>query len=100
PSYETAAEIRMLRRLGADAVGMSMVHETIAARALGLRCLGLSTITNLAAGLSRDRLTHDEVLEVGRQARDGAWELLEGILGRIQEPTPRASRSMIQGWEP
>lgn len=83
PSYETAAEIRMLRRLGADAVGMSMIHEVVAARALGLRCLGLSTITNLAAGLSRDRLTHDEVLEAGRQVRDGVWDLLEGVIARI-----------------
>ena len=83
PSYETAAEIRMLRRLGADAVGMSMIHEVVAARALGLRCLGLSTITNLAAGLSRERLTHEEVLEAGRQVRDGVWDLLAGVIARI-----------------
>ena len=83
PSYETPAEIRMLRRIGADAVGMSTVHEVVAARALGLRCLGLSTITNLAAGLSRDRLSHDEVLEAGRRVRDDVWLLLEGVLGRI-----------------
>jgi purine-nucleoside phosphorylase len=83
PSYETAAEIRMLRRLGADAVGMSMVHEVVAARALGLRCLGLSTITNLAAGLSRERLTHEEVLEAGRQAKDGVWDLIEGVIAGV-----------------
>jgi purine-nucleoside phosphorylase len=83
PSYETAAEIRMLRRLGADAVGMSLVYEVVAARALGLRCLGLSTITNLAAGLSPSRLTHEEVLAAGRQVRDGVWDLLEGVIARI-----------------
>jgi len=82
PSYETAAEIRMLRRLGADAVGMSMVHEVVAARALGVRCLGLATITNLATGLSPHRLTHDEVLETGRKVRDGVWDLLEGVIAR------------------
>jgi purine-nucleoside phosphorylase len=83
PNYETAAEIRMLRRLGADAVGMSMVHEVVAARALGLRCLGLSTITNLAAGLSQERLTHEEVLEAGRKVRDEVWDLLEAVIARI-----------------
>jgi purine-nucleoside phosphorylase len=55
----------------------------VAARALGLRCLGLSTITNLAAGLSRERLTHEEVLEAGRQVRDGVWDLLAGVIARI-----------------
>jgi purine-nucleoside phosphorylase len=79
PSYETPAEIRMLRRLGADAVGMSTVHEVVAARALGIRCLGVSTITNLAAGLSRGPLSHEEVLRTGRRVADAVWELIEGI---------------------
>lgn len=67
PQYETPAEIRMLRTLGADAVGMSTVLEAIQARALGLEVLGLSCLTNLAAGLAPD-LSHAEVLQVGRQA--------------------------------
>jgi purine-nucleoside phosphorylase len=71
PSYETPAEIRMLERLGADAVGMSTVPEVIVARALNLRCLGVSTITNPAAGITTQVLDHSEVVEianrVGRQ---------------------------------
>ena len=61
PTYETPAEVRMLERLGADAVGMSTVVEVIAARARGVRCLGFSTITNPAAGITGERLSHDEV---------------------------------------
>ena len=63
PQYETPAEIRMLRALGADLVGMSTVHETIAARAAGLQVLGLSLVTNLAAGLTGEPISHAEVLE-------------------------------------
>ena len=63
PSYETPAEVRMLERLGADAVGMSTVPETIVARAIGMRVAGVSCITNLASGLSLTALSHDEVLE-------------------------------------
>jgi purine-nucleoside phosphorylase len=71
PSYETPAEIRMLQRLGADAVGMSTVPEVIAARARGLRVLGISSITNLGSGLTEARLSHHEVLEAsGRISRD------------------------------
>lgn len=85
PSYETPAEIRMLARLGADAVGMSTVPEVVVARALGIPCLGISCITNLAAGLGGERLTHEEVMEVGAQARDRLAALVRGILPRIVE---------------
>jgi purine-nucleoside phosphorylase len=71
PSYETPAEVRMLERLGADAVGMSTVPETIVARAVGMRVAGVSCITNLACGISLVPLSHDEVLETTtRVARD------------------------------
>ena len=75
PSYETPAEIRYFARAGADAVGMSTVPEALQAVALGLPVLGISTITNPAAGLSGEPLNHEEVLEVGRQVRDrlAAW---------------------------
>ncbi len=85
PSYETPAEIRMLGRLGADAVGMSTVPEVLAARALGVRVLGISCITNLAAGLGREPLSHAEVMEVGTRVRDRLAELVRGVLPRIAE---------------
>jgi purine-nucleoside phosphorylase len=68
PQYETPAEVRMLQKLGADAVGMSTVLEVIQARAVGLDVAGFSCLTNLAAGLSKEKLSHEEVLEVGRKA--------------------------------
>lgn len=83
PSYETPAEIRMLARLGADAVGMSTVPEVLVARALGVRCLGISCITNLAAGLGGATLSHEEVMEVGERVRDRLAALVRGILPRI-----------------
>ncbi|CAA9322860.1 MAG: Purine nucleoside phosphorylase, partial [uncultured Gemmatimonadaceae bacterium] len=67
PTYETLAEVRMLDRLGADAVGMSTVPEVIVARALGMQVAGVSCITNLAAGISAERLSHAEVLETTRR---------------------------------
>ena len=75
PSYETPAEIRFFRQIGGDAVGMSTVPEAIQAAALGMKVLGLSTITNLAAGLHDASLDHDEVLAVGRRLQDdlSAW---------------------------
>ena len=68
PSYETPAEVRMLQTFGVDAVGMSTVHEVIVARAIGMRVAGMSCITNLAAGLSDEMITHREVLEVTKAA--------------------------------
>ncbi|PYQ17934.1 MAG: purine-nucleoside phosphorylase, partial [Acidobacteria bacterium] len=79
PSYETPAEIRMARTLGADAVGMSTVPEVIAARHMGIRVLGLSCITNMAAGVTKQKLDHREVLEIGEKAKVGLLE----VLGRI-----------------
>jgi purine-nucleoside phosphorylase len=79
PSYETPAEIRMARTLGADAVGMSTVPEVIAARHMGLRVLGISCITNMAAGVLKKKLDHREVLEVGERVKAGLLE----VLGRI-----------------
>jgi purine-nucleoside phosphorylase len=80
PQYETPAEVRMLRTLGADAVGMSTVLETIQARALGLSVLGFSCLTNWAAGISPTPLDHHEVLATGRQAADTMIRLLRRLL--------------------
>lgn len=83
PSFETPAEIRMLQRLGADAVGMSTVPEVITARARGMKCLGFSTITNLAAGISPVPLSHQEVLEVGRQVGGSLGTIVKGVVRRL-----------------
>src|SRR6266705_4308152 len=80
PSFETPAEIRMLERLGADAVGMSTVPEVIAARARGMRCLGFSSVTNVAAGLSAQKLSHGEVLEAGARVAGQLERLIRGVL--------------------
>jgi purine-nucleoside phosphorylase len=79
PTYETPAEVRMLRTLGANAVGMSTVLETIAARHMGARVLGISCITNLAAGLGSGELTHDEVKETADRVRDRFVGLVRGV---------------------
>ncbi len=83
PSYETPAEIRMLDRLGADAVGMSTVVEVIAARARGLRCLGFSVVTNLAAGISPGKLDHTEVMETANRVTGDLGALIEGVIERL-----------------
>jgi purine-nucleoside phosphorylase len=83
PSYETPAEIRFLRTIGADAVGMSTVPEAIVARHMSIEVLGISCITNAAAGVLPKPLNHEEVMEVARQVRGPFAALLEGIIGRI-----------------
>lgn len=85
PTYETAAEVRMLGRLGADVVGMSTVPEVLVARALGLRCMALSMVTNKGTGLSKEPLSHAEVVEVGKRAGRTVGRLLEGVLRALPE---------------
>jgi purine-nucleoside phosphorylase len=79
PSFETPAEIRAFRNIGADLVGMSTVQETIAARQMGIEVLGISCVTNLAAGMQKEPLSHEEVMETGKavEAR------LAGVLTRL-----------------
>ncbi|MBW8484726.1 purine-nucleoside phosphorylase [Actinomadura parmotrematis] len=83
PTYETPAEIRMLRTLGADLVGMSTVLETVAARAAGAEVLALSLVTNVAAGLSDQHLDHEEVLAAGNAAASRMGALLASVLPKI-----------------
>lgn len=83
PSYETPAEIRAFRKLGADAVGMSTVPEAIAARHMGVEVLGVSCITNMAAGVLPKPLVHDEVMETARRVKRQFVGLLDGIIERI-----------------
>jgi purine-nucleoside phosphorylase len=83
PSYETPAEIRMLERLGADAVGMSTVIEVIAARAAGIRCLGFSAITNPAAGVTPHKLNHLEVMDVAYRVAGELATLIEGVVAAL-----------------
>jgi purine-nucleoside phosphorylase len=83
PSYETPAEVRMLERLGADVVGMSTVPEVIAARARGVPVLGISLVSNAAAGLSPVPLSHEEVVDAGREAQGRFTRLVRGVLRRL-----------------
>ena len=83
PAYETPAEIRMLDKLGADAVGMSTVPEVLAARALGMRVAGVSCITNVAAGLSSESLSHAEVLETTKRVAASFERLVTAFVQRI-----------------
>jgi purine-nucleoside phosphorylase len=83
PSYETPAEIRMCRMLGADAVGMSTVPEVIVANHMGISVLGISCITNMAAGILPRKLSHQEVLDTAKQVEDTFMALLTGIIQRL-----------------
>ena len=89
PSYETPAEVRALRWMGADAVGMSTVAEALAAKAEGMEVAGVSCITNLGAGLGKEALDHAEVLAVGRATANGFADLLTGALPRFVRMAPR-----------
>jgi purine-nucleoside phosphorylase len=91
PSYETPAEVRMLSRMGAQAVGMSTVLEVTVARARGMRVLGFSLITNPGAGLLPGLLDHEEVLEVGKGAALRLEALVRGIVARLSPDAGRAS---------
>lgn len=83
PTYETAAEVKMLRRLGADAGTMSTVPEVIAAVSRGIKVLGISCITNLGTGMTRNKLSHDEVTEVAKQVKNKFSRLIKEIIIRI-----------------
>ncbi len=83
PSYETPAEIRMFRKFGGDAVGMSTIPEVIAARGLGVRVLGISLITNAAAGSTGTPLSHEEVIEAGREAGGRFIALVRGVIRNL-----------------
>jgi purine-nucleoside phosphorylase len=85
PNYETPAEIRMARLLGADAVGMSTVLEVLAARHIGLRVLGISCITNMAAGILPHELTEEEVIQTAARVRDRFAGLIRGIVAAYDE---------------
>ena len=83
PAYETPAEVRMLSVLGADATGMSTVPEVIVARAIGMRVLGFSCITNLACGLSNEPITHAEVLETTDRVAAVFQSLVTGVVAKL-----------------
>lgn len=84
PSYETPAEIRYLRSIGADLVGMSTVPEVIVANHMGVKVLAISCVTNMAAGVLPQRINHEEVLETGAQVRDTLVRLLKALLPRLE----------------
>ena len=92
PTYETAAEIEMLRRIGADAVGMSTVPEIVTAHQLGMRVAAISLISNMATGISTDRLSHDEVRETAQRVKPAFTALMREVLLQIGGETDRGQR--------
>ena len=84
PSYETPAEVRMLKLLGCDACGMSTIPEVVAARQMGVRVLGISLISNLAAGIAKHALTHQEVIDTGARVADDFARLIRAVLPRVE----------------
>ncbi len=84
PSYETPAEIRFLRTIGADLVGMSTVAEVIAANHMGLKVLAISCVTNMAAGILPQKISHEEVLETGEMVRETLVRFLKALLPRLE----------------
>lgn len=83
PSYETPSEVKMLRKMGADVVGMSTVPEAIVANWCGIKVLGLSLVSNYASGIIKSKLSHKEVLEAGNMASDKIKKLLNALLFNI-----------------
>ena len=83
PAFETPAEIRMLRTLGADLVGMSTVPEVLAARHMGIRCLALACVTNAAAGVLDEPIDHEKVLEIGARAAGDLVALLREVIASL-----------------
>ena len=84
PSYETPAEIRFLRTIGADVVGMSTVPEVIVANHVGIKVLGISCVTNMAAGILPHKIEHEEVLETGSLVGDTLVRYLKALVPRLQ----------------
>jgi purine-nucleoside phosphorylase len=91
PSYETPAEINYLRTIGADLVGMSTAFEVIAARHMGIKVLAISCVTNMAAGILDQPLSHEEVMETGERVRSRFERLLRAVLPRIESDSDTAS---------
>jgi purine-nucleoside phosphorylase len=83
PNYETPAEIRYLRIIGADVVGMSTVPEVIVANHMGMKVLGISCVTNMAAGILQQKINHEEVLETGAMVRDTLLRFLKALLPQL-----------------
>ncbi|HET9363556.1 MAG TPA: purine-nucleoside phosphorylase, partial [Candidatus Angelobacter sp.] len=92
PSYETPAEIRFLRTIGADLVGMSTVLETIAARQMGIKVLAISCVTNMAAGTTNQPINHEEVLEIGRKIAGQFKLLLRDVIPVIAQDAAKGER--------